>query len=206
MSMVSTHTKVILTLLRMNIILTSNLHMYFDFDTHDCDFKTHKSDFYTQSLILTCMSVTMTLTSVITTSTSVIYTRTSWISIENRLWLAAIPHARVWFSHHACDAAILPVILALWMWFWHSACDLNNHACDFHTHACDCHTLRVKLLKLNQNYKHMPVAVRKTCVSNKQTTLYCNRSILRVDLTPMHVGSTRMRVQNLYFYAFFFPK
>jgi hypothetical protein len=37
-------------------------------------------------------------------------------------------------------------------------------------------------------------------VSNQHSARHCNRTILRVDSTRILVGSTRMRVQNLYFY------
>jgi hypothetical protein len=75
-----------------------------DYDTHKCDYDTHECDLYTHELNFNTMCVTLTRTNK---------------KFRIKFWLAAIPHARVWFSHHVCVFGTLGVI-------WHSACDLNN--------------------------------------------------------------------------------
>jgi hypothetical protein len=127
-----------------------------------------------------------------------------------------MPHARVWFSHHACDTGTLRVILTPACYLNNHAYDFHTHACDFHTHACDLNThacdfdtLCVKLLYYNIyiNLSCRPFEkLSPACVSNQHTARHCNRIILRVELTCkrdnstcMRADSTRMRVQNLYF-------
>jgi hypothetical protein len=104
-----------------------------DYDIYECDYDTQECRFYMHELNFNTMRVNLTRTNYNLPKI------TKKFRIE--FWLAAIPHARVWCSHHASsDFSTLHVILS------YSACDLKTHACDFDT-------LRVELLYNNINLR-----------------------------------------------------
>jgi hypothetical protein len=82
-------------------------------------------------------------------------------------WLTAIPHARVWF--------------------WHAACDFHTHSCDFHNRAYGSHTLRVEQLYCNININlscwHLAAAIKKNYHTYVCRTL---RSIVTVPLCRLN--------------------